>query len=245
MANLAIEKEGPVAVMVWRHETQNRFTLDFNQEIFAALDELAADREVRGVVITSGVEKFFSNGLHLEWMMQTAMADKGKVLEFLKSLNTFMLKVTAFPKPMIAAINGHATGMGAIITLCMDYRFMQGDRGFLRLPEIEINIPFLPGMVAIFHEVTPPPAFRDMTYNPQKYTADMAKACGFVDRVCSAEELRPAAVETAKKLGSYKLSTFAAIKQGARAKAFEIMKNDDPAAIEKMWGEMNKSFGGA
>ncbi len=244
MEFLRIEKEGPVAVMVWQHETQNRFTTDFNNAIFATLDELAADRAVRGVVITSGVEKFFSNGLHLEWMMQTAMTDKGKVLEFLKTLNTFMLKVTAFPKPLIAAINGHATGMGMIITACMDYRYMLADRGFLRLPEIEINIPFLPGMVAIFREIAPPPTFRDMTFNPQKYTADMAKACGFVDRVCAADELRPAAVETAKKLGSYEPATFAAIKLGARAKALEIMKTEDPPAIEAMWAKMNKSFGG-
>ncbi|MDP8225811.1 MAG: enoyl-CoA hydratase/isomerase family protein [Candidatus Lernaella stagnicola] len=240
MSNLRIEKDGNVAIMVWQRAPQNQFNTEFLKEIVAALAELAADRDVKALVITSGVEKYYSTGLHLEWIMQEAMQNPPGVPEFFGMINKFMIEITAFPKPVIAAINGHCVAMGAIITASMDFRLMSPDKGFVRLPEVEINIPFLPGMRAIFKDILTPQAWRNLAYTSDRFTGEQAHAMGYVDALHPQDELLGAAVALADKLGRFKMSTYAAIKRDNRADVLRIMREEDPPAIQAML----KTFGG-
>ncbi len=228
---LRIEKEGVVAVMYWQHAPQNQFNDVFLQEIVDALKEIEADRSIKALVITSGVEKFFSTGLALEWLMQTAATNPPAILDYFILLNEFMVTVTGFAKPVIGAITGHCVAMGAIIGACMDYRFMTNERGFVRTPEMEINIPFLPGMNAILKEIMPPASWRDFAYTADKFTGEQAMAMGYIDKLCPPDELLPTAIEFANKLGGFKMSTYAAIKRENRRLSLDIMKKEDPDAI--------------
>ena len=54
-----------------------------------------------------------------------------------------------FPVPTIAALNGHAFAAGMMLALAHDYRVMRDDRGFLCLPEVDLHMPFAPGMNSI------------------------------------------------------------------------------------------------
>jgi len=238
MSLLRIEKEGPVAVMIWQHAPQNQFNNPFMKEVIRSLKELETDDTVRAVVITSGVEKFFSTGLFLEWLFAEAPKDPEVTPTFLKLINELMIQLTGFPKPVVGAINGHAAAMGCIITASMDYRFMTAERGFVRLPEVAINVPFWPGMHALFKDIVSPQTWRAMTYTDDKFTAQQAMDMGFIDRVYPEAELRSAAVAWAEKLGSYETATFAAIKRGNRQWALSVMKNEDPKTIEAALARM-------
>ena len=112
---MSVEKSGGVAVITWKHEEQNRFTTPFFDEFLAALDELGRDAGVRGVVLTSGLPKFFSNGLHLEWMMEQGAKDIEILVGFLRKVNETLIKTTSFQKPFVAAINGHAFAGGRLL----------------------------------------------------------------------------------------------------------------------------------
>ncbi|NLH50258.1 MAG: enoyl-CoA hydratase/isomerase family protein [Myxococcales bacterium] len=232
MQFLRIDISGAVAVMTWKHEEQNRFTSPFNEEIIAGLEQLAADPAIRAVVVTSGVPKYFSTGLHLDWIKAQVAADPESLRPFFHSINRLMTLATGYPKPLIAAINGHAVAMGLIITACMDYRLMAVDRGFLRLPEVQIDIPFLPSMTAVFNEILPPRSFRDLAYTGDKFTPIQGQEMGLIDQTFPAAELLPAAVELGKKLGAHKSATYATIKRDNRRRVLAALRDDDPAAIE-------------
>jgi enoyl-CoA hydratase/carnithine racemase len=229
----SIEKQGSVAIIYWAHEDQNRFTTPFNEANIAALKELEADPSVTGVVITSKNEKFFSTGIFLEWMM----AQGAKGYEFIKpfphSLHELMITVTAFGKPLIAAINGHAVAMGCILAAMMDYRLMRDDKGLVRLPEVQIGIPFWPGMTAVFKDIMPAASFRDMALHGDKYTGKQALEMGYIDELVPPENLVSRAVELAAKLGQSNLETYATIKRVNRAGVLHIMKTEDPKTVEK------------
>jgi enoyl-CoA hydratase/carnithine racemase len=234
MKNLNIETTDGVAVMTLSHKEQNQFTTPFLQEINSGLADLASDRAVRGVVVTGAHPKFFSTGIHLEWLMGQGMADLKNVVLFTKTLNQTLLATTDFPKPLVAALNGHAVAGGAILAACMDYRLMPPDRGFVRLPEVQIDIPFWPGMNAIFQAILPPASFRDMAYTGDRFTSAQAHEMGYVDELVDAEGLMARAVELASKLGQSKTRTYAAIKREMRRHVLHLMRTEDPKAGEAL-----------
>jgi enoyl-CoA hydratase/carnithine racemase len=241
MEFLRIEKHGPVAVMVFAHEEQNRFTTPFLTEVLASWDEFEKDESVSAVVVSGGAGKYFSTGLYLEWMIAEGQKDPELVGRFLVLLNQLLLRAASFPKPLVAALNGHAVGGGAILAACMDFRLMVADRGFIRLPEVQINIPFWPGMTAIFKDILPAKSFRDMAYLGDRYTSAQAKDLGYIDELCAADALLPRAVELAARLGQAKSETYAAIKSSLRKTVIDIMKRDDPAAIMVFVENMKRS----
>ncbi|MCG2942458.1 enoyl-CoA hydratase/isomerase family protein, partial [Escherichia coli] len=63
-------------------------------------------------------------------------------------------RVLTFSLPTAAAVNGHAFGGGAMLAMAHDYRVMRDDRGYFCFPEVDINIPFTPGMAALIQAKT-------------------------------------------------------------------------------------------
>jgi len=232
-AHIEIKRDGAVAVMTWRHEEQNRFTTPFLTEVCDAWDALAAQDDVRGVVVTGAQEKFFSTGIHLERLMAEAVADRGSVLVFLEALRRALVTATGFPKPLVGALNGHAVAGGAILAACFDYRLMRDDYGFVRLPEVQIDIPFTPGMVALFKDLLPAASFRTLALTGDRVTGAQAKAMGYIDELVPAAELVPRAVALAAKLGAVNLGTYATIKRSLKRGVLEVLERDDPPMLRR------------
>ncbi|MFH2008481.1 MAG: enoyl-CoA hydratase/isomerase family protein [bacterium] len=233
MQHLRLDRSGPVAVMTWNHEEQNRFTTPFLEEVCEAWEGLAEDDEVRGVVVTAAQERYWSTGLHLPWLLAEAAGDPSRVAAFLELLHRVMLLAVGFPKPLVAAINGHAIGGGAILAACCDYRLMRDDVGFVAVPAVKLSIPFSPGVVALLRDILPPASFRTLAYTGERVTSAEAHELGFVDELLPPGELLPMAVALAAKLGAAKSATYAAIKRELRRHVLHVMRHDDPPALKR------------
>ncbi len=225
---IELRREGPVGVMVMSYEEQNYFDRPFVTEILEALDEVENDGEIKALVVTGGVEKYFSTGLHLQFMAGLKPND---LIDYIKFFNGMLGRWCAFPKPVVAAINGHAIAAGAILVAHMDFRYMRKDRGWVSVPEVDINIPFLPGMIAIFREVLAPAAWREMALTGKRYTGPEAKALGFIDEVYEKDELLPKCIEHAQFLATKNPAAYAEIKRRMRARVIKIIEEEDPKYI--------------
>ena len=75
------------------------------------------------------------------------------------------------PVPVIAAINGHAFGNGAMLACTCDFRFMTKDKGFFCFPEVDISIPFLPGMIEFVRKAIPEYKFNEMILSGKRVGA--------------------------------------------------------------------------
>src|SRR6201999_2859548 len=105
------------------------------------------------------------------------------------------------PVPTAAAVVGHAFGAGAMLVLAHDFRVMRADRGYFCFPEVDIRIPFSPGMAALIQaKLTPQTAVSAMTTGRRFGGADAA-AVGIVDAAADEDAVVGAAIDTLASVG--------------------------------------------
>src|SRR5512139_3219317 len=107
---------------------ENRWNTTFVRAFTGVLDEVEASAGPAALVTTSASEKFYSNGLDLDWVREPAAHPAaGERGPFADEFMKLMARVITFPVPTVAAINGHAFGAGFMLSLCHDVRMMRAD----------------------------------------------------------------------------------------------------------------------
>jgi enoyl-CoA hydratase/carnithine racemase len=187
-------------------DDENRFSFGFLDEIGRRLDEIS-DSGAAGLVST-GTGKFYSNGLDLEWLMTHG----DQMQSYVGRVHALLARVLTLPMPTAAALNGHAFGAGAMLAMAHDYRSMRDDRGYFCLPEVDIHIPFTPGMAALIQaKLTPAAAVASMTTGRRFGGAD-ALRYGIVDATAGEGAVIDTAIGFLAPLGAKDAGTLGAIK---------------------------------
>ncbi|MGH7343169.1 MAG: enoyl-CoA hydratase/isomerase family protein, partial [Candidatus Rokuibacteriota bacterium] len=134
---LILTREESFAVVTLNRPPANAITEPLIRELNAALNELQTDDAVRAVVLTGSGDRIFCGGADL------GSAFTGGDLEmFLRFGNSVMRKMERFPKPIVAAINGHAMGGGCEIAMACHLRVMKETA---RMGQTESNLGIIPG----------------------------------------------------------------------------------------------------
>jgi enoyl-CoA hydratase/carnithine racemase len=186
-------------VRVERSETANIVRLTTEQNLFdntlldefhRALDELQTD--TNGLtLVTIGDGKYYSNGFDLDYLGSLGI---DSVLGFVDNSCALLARILTFPAPTVAAINGHAFGIGAMLALAHDRRVMRADRGWLCLPEVDLGLPFRPFMQALVTNRLPSRTAQEAMLSGRRYPAGDALTNTIVDAVATEPELLGAAV---------------------------------------------------
>jgi enoyl-CoA hydratase/carnithine racemase len=187
--------------LVTLNNGENRFNPEFLKAYLSVLDEIEQQTEARTLVVQSAHEKIFSNGIDLEWLVP--IIQKGDIpaaKEFFYLLNKLLLRLVTYPAVTIAAITGHAFAGGAIMACAFDFRMMRSDRGFLCIPEVDLGIPFLPGMNAILAKAIPHYKLEEMQYTGCRLTAEECERHHIVRKACHISELRDETMAFARGL---------------------------------------------
>ncbi len=232
MAIVQWEKEGSVAVL-YMNNGDNRQNPLFFEAMIGALDEIENDGSVSAVVISSTHEKTWSVGVDIEWLGQRAAEEGMKEIKgFLLSMNDLFRKLLLYPMPVIAALNGHAFGNGAILSCACDFRFMKSDRGYFCFPEVDLGIPFLPGMIAFVRKAVPEWKFNELALTGKRAGAVELAEHHVIEKACDSEaelmaEAKAFAAGLVKRRG-----IFGELKKRMHADIIRVMDNEDPAVIE-------------
>lgn len=218
-----LKRDGEVFVLHLDADDENRFHPDWLTAVEAALDEVESAAGPRALV-TAGSGKFWSNGLDLNWMLSNG----SQAPAYLDRVHTLFARTLASPVVTVAALNGHTFAAGAMWALSHDFRIMRADRGYFCLPEVDIDLPFAPGMSALIRSrLTPATAHEAMTTG-RRYGGDQALAAGIVDAVSSADDLLAAALDLARPLASKAKPVRAAIKETLYAAALTLLRTPTP-----------------
>ncbi|MDQ6879594.1 MAG: enoyl-CoA hydratase/isomerase family protein [Candidatus Dormibacteraeota bacterium] len=206
-----VKRDGAIARVVMHRKGNNSIAEDLTQELADAFSELGADPIVRAVILASEYEKYFSVGYDL---MALGTIDRDapdavdQIAALVQRLNRHYSAVERCPKPVIAAINGHAIGGGSELALCCDFRIMVED-GRSRIGQTESALGIIPGAGGTQRLPRLIGRAKAMRYliESTRLSAKEAEAAGWVDRAVGPEEFKDAVDELAGKLS--KAATFA------------------------------------
>jgi Delta3-Delta2-enoyl-CoA isomerase len=198
---------------------ENRFNPDSLDALEGYLDEIEAAPSPRALV-TAATGKIWSNGLDLEWM-----AGHGdEAIPFLARVHSLLARVLELSVPSVAALQGHTFAAGAMLALAHDQRVMRADRGFFCLPEIDINIPFTPGMTALIAARLPTKAAHESMTTGRRYGGSDAAVAGIVDDAVVEADVLPRAIERAASLADKNPDTLRTIKQRLYSQTLEALR---------------------
>jgi enoyl-CoA hydratase/carnithine racemase len=198
-------------------DDENRFSPSFLDDIDARLDEIVAGG-AHGLV-TTATGKFYTNGLDLDWLA----AHSEQTQWYVGRVQGLLARMLTLPIPTAAAVVGHAFGAGAMLAVAHDFRVMRADRGYFCFPEVDINIPFTPGMAALIQaKLAPHAAVASMTTG-RRFGGTDAASIGIVDATAAEGAVTDAAVDLLRPLSGKNQQTLGAIKQTMFAQAVDAL----------------------
>lgn len=193
---------GCALVTLARPQVRNAMSEELTTAWSAVLAELAADRELRAVVVTGQGSAFCAGG-DLGWIAAGSPEDvdveslRARMIPFYRA----WLAVRDLPVPVIAALNGPAVGAGLCLALACDLRYAA--------PSATLSAPFAflgmhPAMAATFllPEVAGLPLARELLYTGRVLTATEAADAGLVTAVVAQADVLTHALEVAARVAT-------------------------------------------
>ena len=197
---IKLEKKESIYFLTMDAE-ENRWNTTFVREIAKALDVIEKDEGPGALITASTNQKFFSNGLDLEWMEAPEDYPEGGDREvFGEEFMYLMGRFITLPIPTVCAINGHSFGAGFMFALSHDVRIMREDRGFLCANEMQLGLPIPRPELALFKHKIPANAFFETVQLSKRWTGSDALEAGIVQEVSSFEKLPEVALIKAQEL---------------------------------------------
>lgn len=231
MAAIEYKLDEKVAI-VTMNDGENRFNPSFLNGFIETLDEIEKETDANALVVTSSHEKIFCNGIDLDWLLPFIQkGDKETGVSFFYTMNRLFKRILLYPMPSIAAISGHAFAGGAIMSCAFDFRFMRSDRGFFCFPEVDLGIPFLPGMIALITKAIPQYKVEELHYTGKRATAEECEAHHIITKACHIDDLMDEAVSFAKGLNKRR-EIIAEMKRRMYKDIVHAFDVDDPPMIE-------------
>ncbi len=133
---LSLEQAEGYTVVRLQREPANAINALMVEELRLCFQELRDNDQVQGVILT-GTPGFFSAGFDL---IELYDYDRRQIRDFWTEFFVLMVELVAFPKPLVAAMTGHAPAGGCVLGFCADYRIMAKGNFKTGMNEIAVGI---------------------------------------------------------------------------------------------------------
>jgi enoyl-CoA hydratase len=228
---IEVSSQDGVALLRMADGKANTMSTEFCREVAARVEEVGRS-PARAVVIT-GNGRIFSAGVDL-----IRLRDGGVpyVREFLPALSTMLRSVFVCPKPVVAAINGHAIAGGCVLACAADRRLMAREAGHIGVTELLVGVPFPPAAMEIMRAAVAPQYFEDTILSGATFAPPEAMTRGLVHDIVEPDALLDRAIAAATTLAALPPAAFALTKRQLRAPTIERLDDKEvDAAIARIW----------
>ena len=210
MEHIKIESDQGLLIIRMSRGKANALNGEMVEELIAALNEAGASDEVRGVVLASDRPNFFSGGFDVT---EVFAYDRERMTEFFGRFIDLYEGMLRLPKPVVAAVSGHAFAGGAVLALASDVRVMaEGDFGFA-LNEINLGLALPPGMIRMAVVAIGARRARELVLEGKTVRPAEALESGLAAEIATPEAVLESAIARARELAAKPPLTYGAIKQ--------------------------------
>jgi len=227
--------DGVATITLNRPDRLNAYTTEMGAEVYDAFGRARDDEAVRSVIWT-GAGRGFCAGVDLEHLKAHRAGDnasQGPRLGEEAFLRKLPLELLEYPKPVIAAVNGHAIGVGVTMILPCDLRIAAAGA---KLGLTFVRLGLLPGLGSthLLPRLVGPAKARELVLTGRTITAEEAVQIGLVNEVVTPEALLGRARAVAAELAESRPEVLAAAKRalhfGEHHGMAESMRNEQDAS---------------
>ncbi len=205
------------------------------EELIAMVDEAAQDECIRGLILASDVPGFFSTGLDITEVFEY---DRETILIVLSRFIDLYEGLYLMPKPVVAAVSGHAYAGGAMLAMTCDFRVLaRGPYGFA-INEVDLGLSPPPGFMSILVGAIGAGGARELLLSGEPICPERALALGIANEITEPDAVQLRALDICTRLSRKPPTAFAAIKHALRAAQGRWTTDNDPALLEQfvdMW----------
>ena len=226
---LEIQRGDRIATARLRRGKVNALNGAVVDELRGALRAWEGDPEVGAVVVT-GTGKFFSFGFDIPEFLSFTREEFTDYLRNFTDLYTYLFQ---YPKPVVAALNGHAIAGGCMLALACDHRIMVSGKAKLSLNEISFGSSVFAGSTEMLRFWVGSANATAVLVSGAMYSAQEARSLALVQDVVSEGDLTERASQVAAALALKHAPAYASVKSLLRRSVVEEMRKREAEAIRE------------
>lgn len=226
---ISVSKEDGIATVTLNRGKVNALNEHLIEQLDKCFGDLERDEAVKAIIFTAQ-GKFFSFGFDIpEFLSYT----KEAFIRYLTKFTNLYTSMFLFPKPVVAALNGHAIAGGCMLALACDSRIMTSGKAKISLNEISFGSSVFAGSVEMLKFCVGAKNAESVLYSGAMYTAEEAIQLGLIDRISSPENLMAEAGKAAQDLAAKEMQAFRSIKGLLRKPVAEEMVKREKDSIRE------------
>jgi 2-(1,2-epoxy-1,2-dihydrophenyl)acetyl-CoA isomerase len=237
MSVVEVTRDGAAArITLNRPDALNAWNEELGTELGAAVTSIAQDEEVRAVLVT-GAGRAFSSGADLKEQRSAQEEGPPNLGERLHELyNPIILGIREMPKPVIAAVNGPAVGIGCSLALACDLVIAAESAYFLLA---FVNIGLIPdgGVTAVLPAKAGYARAAELAMLGERLPAPKALDWGLINRVVADDELEGEAGALLKRMAAGPTASYAGAKKLLNRRTYSGMEEQLDAEAEAQSGQ--------
>lgn len=229
MSFVSITESDSIAIVKMKRDKVNAINSDAVDDLIECFKQLEDNRQIKAIVFT-GNEKFFSFGF-----------DVPELLTYSKqTLNNFLTRFTQlnrdlflYPKPLIAALNGHTIAAGCMLALAADFRIMVPEKPKISLNEINIGVPVFAGALEMLRFSVGQRNAEHVLKSGKMYSPDEALQLGMIDKLSNPEMLMNEAMTVASEYAEKNPLAFRSLKGLLRKPVIQVSDRREENVIDE------------
>ena len=183
MSTVRVERNGGLAILRLDKARGNAIDEALIEDLLRVVPELSGDPGLSGLLLASSHAKLFCPGLDLVGL---AALDRPGMERFMLRFAEALWALYGFPRPVVAAVNGHAVAGGCILALTADWRVLK--RGAqIGLNEVKVGVPLPWSVATLLRASVPPHSLARVALLGRNFADQDALGVGLADEVLEAE----------------------------------------------------------
>ena len=224
-----VVRENGIAIVTLNRGKVNALNEILVGQLHDRFEDLRNNTEVKAIVLT-GRGKFFSFGFDIPEFTSYSKEEFTRYLTRFTDLYTLLF---GYPKPIIAALNGHTIAGGCMLATACDYRIMVSGKAKISLNEITFGSSVFAGSVEILKSCVGQRNAELILNSGDMYSAEDALQLGLIDRIAAKDDLMDDAKKAADDYAKNNNSAYSSIKKLLRMPIIEAMTKRERESIDE------------